>query len=63
MTPTCVTGLNTESPGSAAAGARMSVDLTLADPDGSEPVTVLAEDDVSLTARIVRGDPDHRRVR
>ena len=29
----------------------MSVDLTLADPDGSEPVTVLAEDDVSLTAR------------
>jgi len=49
--PDLRTGLNTESPGSAAAGARMSVDLTLADPDGSEPVTVLAEDDVSLTAR------------
>ena len=49
--PDLRTGLNTESPGSAAAGARMSVDLTLADPDGSEPVTVLAEDDISLTAR------------
>ena len=49
--PDLRTGLNTESPGSAAAGARMSVDLTLADPDGSEPVTVLAEDDVYLTAR------------
>ena len=49
--PDLRTGLNTENPGRATAGATMSVDLTLADADGSEPVTLLAEDDLSLTAR------------
>jgi hypothetical protein len=49
--PDLRTGLNTESPGRAGAGATMSVDLTLADPGASEPVTLLAEDDLSLTAR------------
>ena len=49
--PDLRTGLNTENPGRATAGARMSVDLTLVDADGSEPVTLLAEDDLSLTAR------------
>lgn len=53
--PDLRTGLNTESPGRGGAGATMSVDLTLADPGtgagAGNPVTLLAEDDLSLTAR------------
>jgi len=49
--PDLRTGLNTETPALAGPGATMSIDLTLADPDGSEPVSLLAEDDVSLTAK------------
>jgi hypothetical protein len=55
--PDLRTGLNTDTPASAGAGAAMSIDLTLADHDtaggAAEPVALLAEDDLSLTARTV----------
>jgi hypothetical protein len=49
--PALRTGLNEETPGDGATGAGITVDLTFAAPNGTDPVSLLAEDDLSLTGR------------
>lgn len=49
--PQIRTGLNSETPADGAAGASLTIDLTLAAADGDDPVHLVDQDGVTITAR------------